>query len=109
MRMKRSARSVGVLLALCALVASGVLVTQPTLHRSSAGPHEGDGPGIQGRICDRAIQRISQRTQDVRRQLDALKAKVKERREMREILGAVDDLARAAYTSEASTPRCRCS
>ena len=38
--------------------------------------------------------------QDVRRQLDALKAKVKrERREMREILGAVDDLARAAYTS----------
>jgi len=38
--------------------------------------------------------------QDVRRQLDALKAKVKrERRAMREILGAVDDLARAAYTS----------
>lgn len=38
--------------------------------------------------------------QEVRRQLDALKAKVKrERREMREILGAVDDLARAAYTS----------
>ena len=38
--------------------------------------------------------------QVVRRQLDALKAKVKrERREMREILGAVDDLARAAYTS----------
>lgn len=37
---------------------------------------------------------------EVRRQLDALKAKVKrERREMREILGAVDDLARAAYTS----------
>lgn len=38
--------------------------------------------------------------QDVRRQLDALKAKVKrERRDMREILDAVDDLARAAYTS----------
>ncbi|HEV8025125.1 MAG TPA: NlpC/P60 family protein, partial [Candidatus Nanopelagicales bacterium] len=38
--------------------------------------------------------------QEVRRQLDALKAKVRrERREMREILGAVDDLARAAYTS----------
>ena len=37
---------------------------------------------------------------DVRRQLDTLKAKVKrERREMREILGAVDDMARAAYTS----------
>jgi cell wall-associated NlpC family hydrolase len=37
---------------------------------------------------------------DVRRTLDALKAKVRrERREMREILGAVDDLARAAYTS----------
>ena len=37
---------------------------------------------------------------DVRRTLDSLKAKVRrERREMREILGAVDDLARAAYTS----------
>ena len=37
---------------------------------------------------------------EVRQTLDSLKAKVRrERREMREILGAVDDLARAAYTS----------
>ena len=101
MRMRRSARSVGVLLALCALVASGVLVTP-----AHAAP---DLQQVRMKVMDleskaeSATERFNEsrnELQDVRRQLDALKAKVKrERREMREILGAVDDLARAAYTS----------
>ena len=99
--MRRSARSGGVLLALCALVASGVLVTP-----AHAAP---DLQQVRMKVMDleskaeSATERFNEsrnELQDVRRQLDALKAKVKrERREMREILGAVDDLARAAYTS----------
>lgn len=99
--MRRSARSVGVLLALGALVASGVLVTP-----AHAAP---DLQQVRMKVMDleskaeSATERFNEsrnELQDVRRQLDALKAKVKrERREMREILGAVDDLARAAYTS----------
>lgn len=99
--MTRSARSVGVLLALGALVASGVLVTP-----AHAAP---DLQQVRMKVMDleskaeSATERFNEsrnELQDVRRQLDALKAKVKrERREMREILGAVDDLARAAYTS----------
>lgn len=101
MRMRRSARSVSVLLALGALVASGVLVTP-----AHAAP---DLQQVRMKVMDleskaeSATERFNEsrnELQDVRRQLDALKAKVKrERREMREILGAVDDLARAAYTS----------
>ena len=101
MRMRRSARSVGVLLALGALVASGVLVTP-----AHAAP---DLQQVRMKVMDleskaeSATERFNEsrnELQDVRRQIDALKAKVKrERREMREILGAVDDLARAAYTS----------
>ena len=101
MRMRRSARSVGVLLALGALVASGVLVNP-----AHAAP---DLQQVRMKVMDleskaeSATERFNEsrnELQDVRRQLDALKAKVKrERREMREILGAVDDLARAAYTS----------
>ena len=101
MRMRRGARSVNVLLALGALVASGVLVTP-----AHAAP---DLQQVRMKVMDleskaeSATERFNEsrnELQDVRRQLDALKAKVKrERREMREILGAVDDLARAAYTS----------
>ena len=101
MRMRRRARSVGVLLALGGLVASGVLVTP-----AHAAP---DLQQVRMKVMDleskaeSATERFNEsrnELQDVRRQLDALKAKVKrERREMREILGAVDDLARAAYTS----------
>ena len=101
MRMRRSARSVCVLLALGALVASGVLVSP-----AHAAP---DLQQVRMKVMDleskaeSATERFNEsrnELQDVRRQLDALKAKVKrERREMREILGAVDDLARAAYTS----------
>lgn len=99
--MRRGARSVNVLLALGALVASGVLVTP-----AHAAP---DLQQVRMKVMDleskaeSATERFNEsrnELQDVRRQLDALKAKVKrERREMREILGAVDDLARAAYTS----------
>ena len=60
MRMRRSARSVGVLLALGALVASGVLVTPahaaPDLQQVRMKVMDLES------ICDRAIQRISQRT-----------------------------------------------
>jgi len=100
-RMRRSARSVGVLLALGGLVASGVLVSP-----AHAAP---DLEQVRMKVMDleskaeSATERFNEsrnELQEVRRQLDALKAKVKrERREMREILGAVDDLARAAYTS----------
>ncbi|MCP4894480.1 MAG: hypothetical protein GY911_11795, partial [Actinomycetales bacterium] len=99
--MRRSARSTGVLLALGGLVASGVLVTP-----AHAAP---DLEQVRIQVMDleskaeSATERFNEsrnELQEVRRQLDALKAKVKrERREMREILGAVDDLARAAYTS----------
>ena len=101
MRMRRSARSVGVLLALGGLLASGVLVSP-----AHAAP---DLQQVRMKVMDleskaeSATERFNEsrnELQDVRRQLDALRAKVKrERREMREILGAVDDLARAAYTS----------
>jgi len=100
-RMRRSARSTGVLLALGGLVMSGVLVTP-----AHAAP---DLEQVRMKVMDleskaeSATERFNEsrnELQEVRRQLDALKAKVKrERREMREILGAVDDLARAAYTS----------
>jgi cell wall-associated NlpC family hydrolase len=99
--MRRSARSTGVLLALGGLVMSGVLVTP-----AHAAPNLEQ---VRMKVMDleskaeSATERFNEsrnELQEVRRQLDALKAKVKrERREMREILGAVDDLARAAYTS----------
>lgn len=101
MRMRRSARSTGVLLALGGLVMSGVLVTP-----AHAAP---DLEQVRMKVMDleskaeSATERFNESRNElteVRRQLDALKAKVKrERREMREILDAVDDLARAAYTS----------
>jgi cell wall-associated NlpC family hydrolase len=99
--MRRRGRSTGVLLALGGLVMSGVLVTP-----AHAAP---DLEQVRMKVMDleskaeSATERFNEsrnELQEVRRQLDALKAKVKrERREMREILGAVDDLAWAAYTS----------
>ena len=101
MWMRRSARSTGVLLALGGLVASGVLVSPahaaPNLEQVRIKVMDLESK------AESATERFNEsrnELQVVRRQLDALKAKVKrERREMREILGAVDDLARAAYTS----------
>ena len=101
MRMRRSARSTGFLLAIGGLVASWVLVSPahaaPNLEQVRIKVMDLESE------AESATERFNEsrnELKEVRRQLDALKAKVKrERREMREILGAVDDLARAAYTS----------
>jgi len=100
-RTRQRTRITGILLALTGLVASGAIVSP-----AQAAP---DLEQIRLQVMDlesqaeSATERFNEsrnELKDVRRQLDALKAKVKrERREMREILGAVDDLARAAYTS----------
>lgn len=101
MRLGRRTRVWGVGLALAGLVVSGAAVSP-----ASAAPNLEQ---VRQQVMDleskaeSATERYNEarnELKDVRRQLDALKAKVKrERREMREILGAVDDLARAAYTS----------
>ena len=99
--MRRSARSTGVLLAIGGLVASWVLVSPahaaPNLEQVRIKVMDLESE------AESATERFNEsrnELKEVRRQLDALKAKVKrERREMRQILGAVDDLARAAYTS----------
>lgn len=101
MRMRQRTRIAGIVLALGGLVATGA-ITSPV----HAAPNLEQ---VRERVMDleakaeSATERYNEarnELKDVRRQLDALKAKVKrERREMREILGAVDDLARAAYTS----------
>lgn len=101
MRLGRRTRVWGIGLALAGLVVSGAAVSP-----ASAAPNLEQ---VRQQVMDleskaeSATERYNEarnELKDVRRQLDALKAKVKrERREMREILGAVDDLARAAYTS----------
>lgn len=101
MRVGRRTRTWGITLALAGLVASGAVVSP-----ASAAPNLEQ---VREQVmtleskAESATERYNEsrnELKDVRRQLDALKAKVKrERREMREILGAVDDLARAAYTS----------
>jgi cell wall-associated NlpC family hydrolase len=100
-RLRQRTRITGVLLVLTGLVASGTLISP-----AQAAP---DLEQVRMRVMDlesqaeSATERYNEsrnELKDVRRQLDALEAKVRrERREMREILGAVDDLARAAYTS----------
>jgi len=100
-RLGRRTRVWGIGLALAGLVVSGAAVSP-----ASAAPNLEQ---VRQQVMDleskaeSATERYNEarnELKDVRRQLDALKAKVKrERREMREILGAVDDLARAAYTS----------
>ena len=101
MRMRRSARSTGFLLAIGGLVASWVLVSPahaaPNLEQVRIKVMD---PESEAESATERFNESRNELKEVRRQLDALKAKVKrERREMRQILGAVDDLARAAYTS----------
>lgn len=101
MRLGRRTRVWGISVALAGLIVSGSVVTP-----AQAAPNLEQ---VRQQVMDleskaeSATERFNEsrnELKDVRRQLDALKAKVKrERREMREILGAVDDLARAAYTS----------
>lgn len=101
MRVRHKSRVLGILIALTGLVASGTLISP-----AHAAPSLEE---IRIKVMDleskaeSATERYNEarnELKDVRRELDALKAKVRrERREMREILGAVDDLARAAYTS----------
>ncbi len=101
MRMRRRTQIGGLFFAIAGLVATGAVTTP-----AQAAPNLEE---VRLQVMDleskaeSATERYNEarnELQDVRRQLDALKAKVKrERREMREILGAVDDLARAAYTS----------
>lgn len=101
MRPGRQTRMWGISVALAGLVVSGSVVSP-----ANAAPNLEQ---VRQQVMDleskaeSATERFNEsrnELQDVRRQLDALKAKVKrERRDMREILDAVDDLARAAYTS----------
>lgn len=101
MRMRRRTRITGIVLALGGLIATGSVVSP-----AQAAPNLEQ---VRMQVMDleskaeSATERYNEARNelaDVRRTLDALKAKVRrERREMREILGAVDDLARAAYTS----------
>jgi len=99
--MRRRTQVSGLVLAIAGLIATGAITTP-----ASAAPNLEE---VRMQVMDleakaeTATERYNEarnELKDVRRQLDALKAKVRrERREMREILGAVDDLARAAYTS----------
>ena len=101
MRMRQRTRMAGLALALGGLIATGSVVSP-----AQAAPNLEQ---VRNQVMDleskaeSATERYNEARNelaDVRRTLDALKAKVRrERREMREILGAVDDLARAAYTS----------
>jgi len=100
-RLRRRTRITGIVLAL-----SGMIVTGSVVSPAHAAPNLEQ---VRMQVMDleskaeSATERYNEarnELQDVRRTLDALKAKVRrERREMRQILGAVDDLARAAYTS----------
>lgn len=99
--MRQRTRLAGLGLAIAGLLASGSLVTP-----AHAAPNLEE---VRLQVMDleakaeAATERYNEaRTElsEVRTTLDSLKAKVRrERREMREVLGAVDDLARAAYTS----------
>ena len=99
--MRQRTRLVGLVLAIAALLLPGSLASP-----AHAAPNLEE---VRLQVMDleakaeAATERYNEaRTElaEVRKTLDSLKAKVRrERREMREILGAVDDLARAAYTS----------
>ena len=101
MRMRQRTRFAGIVLALGGLVATGA-ITSPAHAAPNLEQVREQVMDLEAK-AESATERYNEarnELKDVRRQLDALKAKVKrERREMREILGAVDDLARAAYTS----------
>lgn len=99
--MRLRTQVVGIALALGGLIATGSIVSpahaSPNLERVRAQVMDLESK------AEAATERYNEarnELQEVRRTLESLKAKVRrERREMREILGAVDDLARAAYTS----------
>lgn len=99
--MRQRTRFAGIVLALGGLVATGA-ITSPVHAAPNLEQVREQVMDLEAK-AESATERYNEarnELKDVRRQLDALKAKVKrERREMREILGAVDDLARAAYTS----------
>ena len=101
MRLRQRTRFAGIVLAIAGLLATGAIVSPaqaaPNLEqvRNQVRDLEAEAEAATERYNE-ARNELA----DVRVTLDALKAKVRrERREMREILGAVDDLARAAYTS----------
>lgn len=100
-RLRQRTRLAGISLAIAGLIATGGIATPaqaaPNLEQVRAQVQDLESK------AEAATERYNEARNelaDVRTTLDALKAKVRrERREMREILGAVDDLARAAYTS----------
>ena len=101
MRLRQRTRFAGIGLAIAGLLATGAIVSPaqaaPSLEqvRNQVRDLEAEAEAATERYNE-ARNELA----DVRVTMDALKAKVRrERREMREILGAVDDLARAAYTS----------
>ena len=99
--MRRRTRLVGLTLAIVGLLVPGSLAS-PAHAAPSLEEVRLQVMDLEAK-AEAATERYNQaRTElaEVRKTLDSLKAKVRrERREMREILGAVDDLARAAYTS----------
>lgn len=99
--MRRRTRLVGLTLAIVGLLVPGSLAA-PAHAAPSLEEVRLQVMDLEAK-AEAATERYNQaRTElaEVRKTLDSLKAKVRrERREMREILGAVDDLARAAYTS----------
>ncbi len=101
MRLRQRTRLAGITLAIAGLIATGGL-TAPAQAAPNLEQVRAQVQDLEGK-AEAATERYNEARNelaDVRVTLDALKAKVRrERREMREILGAVDDLARAAYTS----------
>ena len=101
MRLRQRTRLAGITLAIAGLIATGSIgapaQAAPNLEQVRLQVQDLESK------AEAATERYNEARNElaeVRTQLDALKAKVRrERREMREILGAVDDLARAAYTS----------
>ena len=101
MRLRQRTRLAGITLAIAGLIATGGIASPaqaaPNLEQVRLQVQDLESK------AEAATERYNEARNElaeVRTQLDALKAKVRrERREMREILGAVDDLARAAYTS----------
>ena len=101
MRLRQRTRLAGIGLAIAGLLATGAIVS-PAHAAPSLEQVRNQVRDLEAK-AEAATERYNEARNelaDVRVTMDALKAKVRrERREMREILGAVDDLARAAYTS----------
>ena len=101
MRLRQRTRLAGITLAIAGLIATGG-ISAPAQAAPNLEQVRLQVQDLESK-AEAATERYNEARNElaeVRTQLDALKAKVRrERREMREILGAVDDLARAAYTS----------